>query len=513
MPSPNLPLTDVPGSVTEPRLTEPRPSGSGFVWFAALVLLSVLAIAALWFPLQRISQSADINYNEGWNSYRADMAAHGDPLYAAPPRFTVTNYPPLSFHFLGFLGKFSGDFTAAGRWTALVSLAFLAFAMAALVRQFTGRWRLGIYAALLFVLGLAVFVPDRIGMNDPQFLGLALSFAGLLLYARNPRSNSMLCASALVFAVSLFIKHNLLAFPAAVGLHLILAKAWKHLAVWLGALAAMSIALLAVTYWWDGRYFLAHLLAPRSYSIMSGWGRVEPYLLDFQILVAASVLWSVCNATSSPRNLLAIAFVLASLIGFGFAGGDGVVENVLFDALVMVVVITAIGIGDLESKLITLRFGNVLLSLALLMPFLGIFALLPRALFNERQASHLQPHLDAEFRQAAEFLRSRPGPALCEDLLLCYDAGKPPLFDAFYAHSQEKIGRLREADILENIQSSRFPTIELETPAGQPLVPVASFRFSEPVMRAILDRYRPAVRSSQFTLLVPREDAAPGPNR
>jgi hypothetical protein len=484
------------------------------IWLAVLSFLGLLTLVALWYPVQRISQSADINYNEGWNTYRADMAAHGDPLYALPPQFAVTNYPPLSFHFLGFLGKRAGGFTAAGRWTALASLAFLAILMAALVRQFAGQWRLGIYAALLFILGLAVFVPDRIGMNDPQFLGLALSFAGLYLYAqhpryaRNPRSNWLLCASAIAFAISLFTKHNLLAFPAAVGLQLLFERAWKHFAIWLGVLAALSAGLLALTFWWDGPYFLAHLLAPRSYSIMSGWGRVEPYLLDFQILFAAAALWSVFYATTSTRNLLVIAFVLAHIIGFGFAGGDGVVENVLFDALVMVVVLTAIGMGDLESKLISFRFGNLILLLALLMPYLGIFALLPRVLFNEHQARQGQPALDAEFRQGVVFLESRPGPALCEDLLLCYDAGKPPFFDAFYVNSQLKIGRLREADVLAYVDGAHLPTIEIEIPAGQPLLPVASFRFSAPVMRAILDRYRPLVRNSRFTLLVPDEEVA-----
>jgi hypothetical protein len=478
------------------------------IWLAVLSFLGFLTLVALWYPVQRISQSADINYNEGWNTYRADMAAHGDPLYALPPQFAVTNYPPLSFHFLGFLGKRVGGFTAAGRWTALASLAFLAIVMAALVRQFAGQSRLGVYAAFLFILGLAVFVPDRIGMNDPQFLGLALSFAGLYLYARNPRSNWLLCASAITFAISLFTKHNLLAFPSAVGLHLLFQRAWKHFALWLGALAVMSGGLLFLTFWWDGPNFLAHLLAPRSYSIMSGWGRVEPYLLDFQILFAAAALWSVLYATTSTRNLLVIAFVLAHIIGFAFAGGDGVVENVLFDALVMVVVITAIGMGDLESKLISLRFGNLILLLALLIPYLGIFALLPRVLFNEHQAKQAQPALDAEFQQAAAFLQGRPGPALCEDLLLCYDAGKPPFFDAFYVNSQLKIGRLRETDVLAYIDGARLPTIEIEIPAGQPLLPVASFRFSAPVMRAILERYRPAVRNSRFTLLVPNEDAA-----
>jgi hypothetical protein len=103
-----------------------------------------------------------------------------------------------------------------------------------------------------------------------------------------------------------------------------------------------------------------------------------------------------------------------------------------------------------------------------------------------------------------KFLQSRPGPALCEDLLLCYDAGKPPLYDAFYTNSQMMIGRLSGSEVLDYVQSSRFPTIELAIPAKQPLAPVATFRFSQPVMQAILERYRPVMRSSDFTLLVPK---------
>jgi hypothetical protein len=477
-----------------------------FVWLPAILLMALITLAAFWYPVQRISQYADINYNEGWNTYRADMAARGNPLYGLPPRFTVTNYPPLSFHFLGFLGKFMGGFTSAGRWIALASLVFLAIAVAALVQQYTGHWRLGVYAALLFGMGLAVFMPDRVGMNDPQLLGLAWSLAGLWLYARNPRSNWLLCASAVAFAISLFTKHNLLAFPGAVGLHLLLERAWKPLAVWSAALAATAGALLLLTFRWDGPYFFSHLLVPRTYSFLGGWEHVAPYLLEFQILFAAAVLWSAYYATWPARNLLAIAFVLAHLFGFVFAGGDGVVENVLFDALVMLAVITAIGIGDLESKLITLRFGPGLLLLALTMPYLGSLALLPSVLIAEHHANKLRPNLDAEFRRAVEFLQSRPGPALCEDLLLCYDAGKPPLYDAFYATSQVKVGRMSEADVVNYIQSSRFPTIEITLPAEQPLAPLPMYRFSQPVLRAILERYRPALRTSELTLLVPKEE-------
>ncbi len=482
-----------------------RPASIRIVWLALLLLLGMCALAALWYPVLRISQYSDINYNEGWNTYRAQMAALGEPLYGQPPRFTVTNYPLLSFHVLGLLGRWVGGFTAAGRWLALASLVLLALAVAALVQQFTRQWRLAVYAAVLCVMGLAVFSPDRVGMNDPQLFGLVLSFAGLCLYARDPRSVWFLTASAVVFALSLFTKHNLLAFPGAVGLHLVLNKAWKNFLVWSAALAVACCGLLLLTFRWDGSYFFSHLLAPRGYSLLGGWGHIVPYLLAFQIPFAVAVLWSVRHAASPTRNLLVLAFLLAHIFGFGFAGGDGVSENVLFDALIMVAVITAIGIADLEWRLIGLRLGALMLLLVLGMPFLGILSLLPSQLISEHHARKLQPTFDAEFRRAVGFLQSRPGPALCEDLLLCYDAGKPPLYDAFYANGQEKIGRIHEAQIVQFFEDSHFSTIEIAIPADQPLVPLARDRFSEPVMRLILDLYRPAVRDSQFVLLVPKE--------
>jgi hypothetical protein len=478
----------------------------GLTSLVVLTFLGLVTLAAFWYPVKRITQYEDINYNEGWNTYRADMAARGQPLYGLPPKFTLTNYPPLSFHLVGSLGKFTGGYNAAGRWIALVSLAILAIVMGALVRQYTDRWRLGIYAILLFGMGLAVVLPDRIGANDPEWLSLALSFTGFYVYVRNQRSNWFLCASALAFSVSLFTKHNFLALPGAVGLHLILQRAWRPLAVWLGALGLASSALLLLTIQWDGPYFFSHLLAPRGYNLGPGWHLIVAHVVTFQIPIAAAALWSACYATQPKRNLLVIAFVLAHVVGFVFSGGDGVDENILLDALAIAAVITAIGIGDLEEKLIAFRFSTLSRLLVLIAPFLGSLTLLPTAFLIARHTNKLGPNLDGEFRRAVEFLQNRPGPAICEDLLLCYDAGKPPLYDTYFATDQLSIGRLSESEVVNYIQTSRFPTIEITIPAEQPLVPVARRRFSEPVLRAILERYRPAVRSSEFALLVPKDE-------
>src|SRR5690242_14886472 len=137
-------------------------------WLGTIVGLCLLGIAFLWFPLSRINSYDAINYNEGWNAYRQQMAAQGSMLYALPPDFAATNYPPLSFHLIGPLGSLSGDVTAAGRWVALFSLAAIAVLVALLTRHVSGLWRLGVYAAILFVIWLTALAPDRIGMNDPH---------------------------------------------------------------------------------------------------------------------------------------------------------------------------------------------------------------------------------------------------------------------------------------------------------------------------------------------------------
>src|SRR4051812_40925494 len=92
------------------------------IWIGAIVCQVVLALAFLWFPVLRLSAFQEVNYNEGWNSYRQQLSAQGLLLYALPPDYAVTNYPPLSFHVIGLLGKLTGDVNAAGRWVALVSL-------------------------------------------------------------------------------------------------------------------------------------------------------------------------------------------------------------------------------------------------------------------------------------------------------------------------------------------------------------------------------------------------------
>ncbi|MGO9257722.1 MAG: ArnT family glycosyltransferase [Bryobacteraceae bacterium] len=221
----------------------PAPAVSRIPWRIAFGLLSVLAILVLWFPLARIPAQYSINYNEGFNTQMAHAAISGTRLYGTPPEFVYTTYPPLSFYLIGLLGKLAGDINAVGRWISLVSFFGVVALAAMIVRRLTGHWRYAAYAGACFLIWIAAYKPDRVGMNDPQFLGMVLSMGGLYCFVRGPESAQWLRWSAVLFVVSIFTKHSLLALPCAAAMQLLLTNR-KRLATWLAAGAPAGFSLL-----------------------------------------------------------------------------------------------------------------------------------------------------------------------------------------------------------------------------------------------------------------------------
>src|SRR5258708_9100448 len=110
-------------------------------WLSTIVicLMVVTLLALLAFPLRRTFANVEVNYNEGWNAYRAAMVASGTPLYGAPPKGlgTMTAYPPLSFHLVGMLGRAS-TFTVIGRLVSVISLISAGVLVGLVVRP--GDW-------------------------------------------------------------------------------------------------------------------------------------------------------------------------------------------------------------------------------------------------------------------------------------------------------------------------------------------------------------------------------------
>ncbi len=436
---------------------------AGDTWLstAVICLMTATLLALFWFPVRRTFANVEVNYNEGWNAYRAAMVAHRIPLYGTPPQNfgTGTAYPPLSFHLIGSLGT-TNTFKAIGRWVSLISLMTTGILVALIVRRGGGSRQIAVFSFLLYEIGIALLRADRIGMNDPQLLAEALSVAGLYFYIRNPISSRLLCASALLFCLAGFTKQTLIAFPAAVALDLLFTSR-RAFVTWAGAMILSAGLLTALTFLIDGRYLPLHLMGKRTYSYWRAWSQFHHYAVLFQGLLVIATAWSICALRS--RRVFASALIFSHMLAFLLSGGAGVDMNIFFTPLAATVMACGLALSDISFALAGWRpaIWNSAAALMFGFFFISIMIFVPGQLRRDRGKMRTLPGLENEFRSAVEFTKARPGPALCESLLLCYEAGKPFEYESFSVRDELKTGQIREDDVLQLLRTHHFQTVQI----------------------------------------------------
>jgi len=435
-------------------------------WLSVIVLffMFVTMLALFRFPVKRSFANVEVNYNEGWNAYRAAMVAKGTPLYGAKPGGfgTATAYPPISFHLVSWLGN-ANTYVLAGRLVSIVSLLAAGLFVGLIVKKAGGSRLTAVFCFFLYEIGIALLRADRIGMYDPQLLGEALSAAGLYFYVRDPDSKRLLCISALFFCLGGFTKHNLVALPAAVAIDLLL-RSWRSFATWASAMVVWAGLLTAATMLVDGRYFFTHLLGGgggRTYSYMTAWSQFHKYGEKFQTLLVIGTAWSVRAFRS--RTLFVAAFLLSNVLGFLLSGGYGIDLNIFFNGFLAAVIVCGLAISDLTSALVALRPGGLNATAAMMFGlfFISIFMFVPGQLKRDRKEMRDLPETEKEFQAGVAFLKAHSGPAVCESLLMCYEAGKPFEFEPFSVRDQMMAGKIPEADVLQLLKTHHFQTVQV----------------------------------------------------
>ena len=402
------------------------------------ILWSVLAItvlAVLWLLTRNIlaiPAHVPLDPNEGWNAAHALAAT----LYPPPQSLMVNNYPPLSFYLIRVLARHGGDAVIAGRWVSLAAFLSIGAGIAAVLRIMDCSSR-GIALAVLFFAAMLLIASDYVGMDDPQLLGHALQIAALLLLLRE-RS----LPSALLFAISLFIKHNLLALPLASAMWLILLDRRAGLEFLLWGMAFVLAGLVAFQLGF-GTSLLGQLMSPRLSSLANLGGAVIH--LWWMVLPAAAMagLWP------DRTSLLCALYAAAALIlGLTFAAGDGVDANAFFDLGVAL----SLGLG------LTVERGRwPILAAASTLPLLVFLALH----FHDNNYFFTRSFAAESARDIA-FLQSRPGPALCDQLSLCLWAGKPAEVDVFNIGEQIKTGARNPKLLTQMIAAHHFAVLQLQ---------------------------------------------------
>ena len=418
-------------------------------FFCAAGLYRVLTVLFLRVPLDP---------NEGWNAYHAAAAMGSASLYPAPNALFVNNYPPLSFYLVGALGSLIGDNIVAGR---IVSLAAFVCAFV-LIISIARRMRLGLAPSLiggLFFVSVLLLFSDYVGMDDPQLLGHALQLAALFVLLREPRGRESILLCAVLFVVSLFVKHNLVVLPLAALIWLAAkdrANALKP-AVACFILGAVGLVWFRVAV---GSSLFDQLASPREWSLANaGIG------LKTALAWAAPPLVGIGYSLYAGRSERYLGFCaiyagLAVLIGTLSAGGAGVDANAYFD----LVIALALSVGLMLERL---ELSGSPVSPAAALIFIPIALSLYAALDADWYTYDFWLHPWADEARTAEadiaFLRGEKGDALCETLSLCYWAGKPQAVDVFNLGQAYATGSRSDLALVERVAHRDFAVIEYES--------------------------------------------------
>jgi len=111
------------------------------------------------------------------------------------------------------------------------------------------------------------------------------------------------------------------------------------------------------------------------------------------------------------------------------------------------------------------------------------------------------PRLEDEFTKGVALLKAATAPVVCENLLMCYRAGKIPAFDPSFVMDQIVVGRINECEIVDMVETQRLSTVEFgdaDVPA-----PATRQRFTKLFRQTVAERYRIALRTPEFSIAVP----------
>jgi hypothetical protein len=460
-------------------MTKPTPR---LALYAVLAATGVMCAIGLWRVLTILPLTFPFDPNEGWNAYLTAALIRGHALYPGPEAYIVNNYPPLSFYLVGLVGMIVGDAIIAGRIVSLVSVAAIMAMMAVVARRGGASKSVAVLPGLWLLAGLLV-TTDYVGMDDPQLLAHAVSLAGLVLLLRG-----RVPLAAALFVAAFFVKHAVVALPAAAFLWLLLEDRKKafRLAAWGAGFLIAGLIAFRLAY---GVSLFAVVATARGYSL----DQLLTQLVHWLAWTGPAVLALALLAAIAPRNcavrLTALYGGVALVIGTCFLGGAGVDPNVMFDVDI------ALGLG---LALMVQRMPGWRQPVAAAVLAAPLFYTV--ATDKDWQAAYLEPQMvDYEAgvaRADIAFMAAQKGPGLCEMLAFCYWAGKPPAVDMFNIGQAFETGSRSDGEIAAAVAAKRYAVIQFDP--GEP------YALGENVYQALVQSYRLHHSDDFGTFYVPK---------
>ena len=480
-----------------------------------LRLTLILCVAlTLFYGLAAVERACfrqSLNYNEGWNIYNAMKVSSHEQLYPAKFTWTTNNYPMLSFVLMAALHKVTGEYLFTGRAVAQISTVLLCGVVLLVLRELGATRRAallgGLYCFALFAVDTAQKYAQTgyTNADDPQMLGLMLFAGALWLYVRSRRLNSdgLLFAAALAGTLGFCVKHSSVDLLVVIFVDALWSSPRR-----LVRFAMYLAGCLAVAIWlqmhYGGPWFLRELFEARVFERGRALLTFKAMFLPLLYLpLWCAFVFAAVHCRKEPRRIVAIMLVVTTGLGFFFGSSKGVSINCFFSLMVAVSIALGLWLAELERRRAAegepawdclIAVGMFVL---LLLPCKLNGGLHPRAVWRESVAA------ERELNGETQFMAARPGAALCEDLLTCYLAGKPYVYDPFNTTRLIALGRIDETRLVETVERGEYSSIELRaSEMGERHY--RSERFTDRMLLAIEQKYRVAYQHEDVLVYVPR---------
>lgn len=404
-------------------------------------MLSWFVVALLAFGrLGTVFSSVLLDYNEGWNAFQAAAAMGKGALYPPASGFTANNYPPLSFYVVSFFSGLSGDLIVSGRIASLVSMIAVAMAVLAATRRIVPEEKsAGWLACLIFLLCNVTVFRSYVAMDDPQWMGHAFMTAGLLALLWKKPGDRVPLLSIALFCLMMFlgvlVKHNIIAIPVSVAIWLFsFDRRGFLICLALAVLSAVAIAAL------DGLLFDGNMIASviefkRSYSLGRMLHHSLLVILFVPMIMCSGRLWRE-RRRDRRAGLLVIGIWVSLLLGVLQGSGSGVDINAYFEMLIFLSIACPVALALRSPPAWGRRFRFLLaLPPAIMIPYGAVAS-----------ASEIRGKAAgvAAVDAMVSRIRTIPGPVACEDLALCYWAGKDFEVDFFSTRQKLTQGEFRK---------------------------------------------------------------------
>ena len=432
----------------------------------------LLGLLGLCFTAGRFFQSSLMmsrDFGEGWNAGHALLWVTDHTLYYPPDALLTNNYPPLSFLAVGAMTHLGLDVLMAGRLLSAMGL------VAVIVMIVLLLWRLHrdalacLVGAGVFACYMAIEIDQYVADDNPHMPALAL-FMLALFGVLAGRGRGWPVAAGILCAIGVFYKNNILAIPATILIWLLLTDrraAWQFVL----AGAAGSLLLLGLFEAMFGGRMLASILLGRQIGLGRALRSALRYLLPMMPLVSLAVLPAALPREGArdrvgPTLLLFLALAIA--LGLLQWGGAGVGINALIEPLLAASLLA----GHLVARL---RQGEVRwlrgwAVLAITVAVLSTPGFPPTKEILEPSWYAAQRARADEVRQVVAAIRAVPGPAVCEQQVYCFWAGKPYEVEQFNFVQGVRLGVKSEQPLLDRLEAGYFGTILWDSGLGETIL-------------------------------------------